>query len=109
MAAPASVVAFARIRELFPPSAQRTVLTGYSAFYILITVWVVLAHFSPIGLLFLVVLAAWTIRALMRPTEDGRSTLQAMADRANAQWDIDHAPPDDNGRPGTSRFHWPDA
>lgn len=115
MVASVSLAAFRRIRDEFPPSPARRVVTGFSVLYLVIVCWLVLGQSAPVALA-MVGAAAWlSARTLLRPVPEagGLSTAQVMANRARLQWELEHASgnggdEDDDGPPTTRRFHWPD-
>lgn len=101
MVAPVSLGAFKRLRDLFPPSPQRQVVTGYVALYLVLSVWIVIAHFTPVGLAALLAVATASARAWLRTDAAGIPTLEAQANRAALEWQLSH--PHDSGQRESGR------
>lgn len=91
MLAPLSLGAFKRLRDLFPPSPGRRVVTAYAALYLVLSAWIVVAHFDALGLLLLLAVAGASAHAWLRPDVSGVPTLEAQANRAALEWQLAHA------------------
>lgn len=100
MVAPFSLGAFKRLRDLFPPSPGRRVVTGYAGLYLLLSAWIVVAHFDALGLLLLAAVAWASSRAWLRPDDAGVPTLEAQANRAALAWQLAHSEDPGRGDPG---------
>jgi len=114
---PVCLVAFRRIADLFPPATPaRRVIVGFSIAYVVVTGWVLLAQSGAGGFAVSVVIVGATLRVLLRSTDEGVPTIEAMGDRAGLEWETEQAlesgspddGPGDSGLGPLPRFHWPD-
>jgi hypothetical protein len=116
---PVCLVAFRRVADLFPRrTPARRVIVVFSAVYAVVVFWSVLAHPGVLGVAVAAVVAGCSVRALLRPGDEGVPALEAMSDLARMEWEMDRAlssggsdpsgPDDDSGLGPMPRFHWPD-
>ncbi len=115
---PLCLIAFRRIADLFPRATPgRRVIVGFSSLYAVAVIVVALSQSTGVGLVLMAAIAAATVRALLRPTDQGAPAIQAAGERSRVEWEVEQAltsgadgddGPGDTGLGPMPRFHWPE-